>query len=450
MSNSVKKISIVIIAIVMIMSALTGCSGNQASNENTKPVTQPQTETGKSEAPKEPVKIEFWYGLGGKLGENVERFIKEFNESQNEVIVVGVQQGNYTETYQKLQAAIAAKKVPAAVLLGNDTMTALANKGILAPMDGFIEQYPNFNIADFVPSFYQQGTIAGHQYALPLYGTTQVLYYRKDVFNEQGISPDVLNQWETLAEAAAKIKEEKGIYGWMPMWGSDNLIDAALSRGAKYLSEDGKEVLIDSPEWIETWEFFRKAIHEDKTMAIQHGGQGWEYWYKTIDDVIQGRAAGYTGSSGDQGDLDFTIVAAHPQPGWEGHEPAPHAEALVASIPALASKEEQEAAFKFFAFFTGTEKTADWSMNTGYIAVRMSARENPEFKKYAEKNPQILVPLTQAQSATPPFIDPTNGKIFDALSKAADRVEIEGVSAEIALKDAKKEAQNELDKVLKK
>lgn len=44
-------------------------------------------------------------------------------------------------------------------------------------------------------------------------------------------------------------------------------------------------------------------------MAIHSGGQGWEYWYKTIDDVIQNKAGGYTGSSGDQADLDFSVVA---------------------------------------------------------------------------------------------------------------------------------------------
>lgn len=77
-------------------------------------------------------------------------------------------------------------------------------------------------------------------------------------------------------------------------------MDAVFSKGGKVLSEDGKQVLIDSPEWVDTWEQFRKWIHEDKIMRIHSGGQGWEYWYKTIDDVMKGQAAGYTGSSGDR------------------------------------------------------------------------------------------------------------------------------------------------------
>ncbi len=443
-----KKVSGLLMIIVLLLASLVGCASSETNASKTSNKSEGASE-GTTEEAKEPVEIEFWYGLGGQLGENVERFIKEFNESQDEVIVTGVAQGNYDETEQKLQAAIASKTVPAAVLLGNGTVLTFANKEILAPMDSFIEKDEDFNRDDFVESFYQQGTVKDQQYALPLYGTTQVMYYRKDIFEELGISPDSLKTFESLKEAAAKIKEEKGIHGWMPMWGPENLMDFAMSNGASYLSEDGKTVTIDSPEWVEAWDYIGKAIHEDKTMAINHGGEGWAYWYKTIDDVLQDRAAGYTGSSGDQGDLDFTKVAAHPQPGWKDHSAAPHAQALLAAIPALASPEEQEAAFKFITFFNSAEKTADWSMNTGYIAVRKSAREVESFKKFAEENPQILVPLQQAETATPPFNDPTGGKIFDALSKAADKVEIEGVPAEEALKAAQEEAQRELDKVVK-
>jgi multiple sugar transport system substrate-binding protein len=430
-----RKIGIFSLIVLLLVSMISGCSSEKSSANG-------------------PVEIEFWYGLGGKLGENVEKRIKEFNASQNEVKVKGVAQGSYDETLQKLQAAIAAKKVPAAVLLKNDPMDAFAKKGTLAPLTKYIKEDADFHPEDFVDAFYQQGTINGEQYALPLYGTTQVLYYRKDMFEKAGIAPEQLKTWESFAEVTKQLTKKSGdkteVYGWAPMWGPDNMIDAALSNGAKYLSEDGKKVLVDSPEWVKAWEFFRKGIQEDKTMTIHHDGQGWEYWYKTIDDAMQGRAAGYTGSSGDQGDLDFSILAAYPQPGWEGHEAAPHAGAQMGAIPALASEKEKKAAFKWLKFFTNAENTADWSINSGYIPVRKSAQDVPAYKEFAEKNPQINVPLQQAQIATPPFVDPTGGKIYDALVKAADKVEIEGVSAEKALKDAQKEAQRALDKVVKK
>ena len=45
--------------------------------------------------------------------------------------------------------------------------------------------------------------------------------------------------------------------------------------------------------------------------------------------------------------------------------------------------------------------------------------------------------------------DPTGGKVMDALSIAADKVEIEGISAKEALDEAQKTAQKALDSVNK-
>lgn len=437
-----KSLAVLWIAALLVVSA---CSSNAGGGNTNADV--PGAEEGAASS--EPVTIEFWYGLGGKLGENMQALIEKFNASQQEVIVKPVVQADYSETEQKLQAAIASGDVPAAVLSSNHEW---ARKGYYAPLDELISADPSFNKDDVIETFLKQGQVEGQQFFLPMYGTTQVMYYRLDAFEKHGYTPEDLTTWEALAEAAATMTEKTGgettFYGWEPMWGKDNMIDAVYSKGGSILSEDGKTVLIDSPEWVETWDSFRKWIHEDKIMRIHSGGQGWEYWYKTIDDVMKGKAAGYTGSSGDQGDLDFSIVGAMEQPGWEGKGPAkPIASAIQAGIPAKASPEQQEAAFKWFSFFMSPENTAFWSMNTGYIAVRESALEDPTFVAYSEENPQSMIPLKQAAHASEPFNDPTGGKINDALSIAADKVQISDVPAAEALAEAKETAQRELDKI---
>lgn len=91
------------------------------------------------------------------------------------------------------------------------------------------------------------------------------------------------------------------------------------------------------------------------------------------------------------------------------------------------------------------ENTASWSMNTGYIAVRESAQNDPAFADFAKENPQITVPLSQATHASRPFVDPTGGKISDALATAADKVQISNLPAAEALAEAQAEAQAALD-----
>lgn len=235
--------------------------------------------------------------------------------------------------------------------------------------------------------------------------------------------------------------------GWEPMWGYANLVDASLSNGAFLLSEDGKTCLINSKEWVDVWESFRTWIHDDKIMKVNSGGQGWEYWYTTIDDVLQNKAGGYTGSSGDQADLDFSIVQAMEQPGFNENASAPTADALQLVMLQQSSDEEQQGAFEFMKYFTSAESQAQWSMSTGYIPVRESTQEVQEYKDYTEKNPQALVPFSQAKHGTPALVDPTGGKIIDALKVAADKVELENVSAQEALDEAQKTAQEALDAV---
>ncbi|MNB96487.1 sn-glycerol-3-phosphate-binding periplasmic protein UgpB precursor [compost metagenome] len=448
MNVSLKRLSA--LSVIAGMTVLTACGANGAANQVTEASSASSAPSAAAPAAQsEPVTIEFWYGLGGKLGENMEALIQKFNASQQEVTVKGIVQADYTETQQKLQAAIATGQVPAAVLSSN---VDWARRGYFAELDQLIAAQPDFNPDDFVQTFLNQGKVDGKQYFLPMYGTTQVMYYRQDAFAKSGIDASQIKTWEDLAAAAEKMTVKEGgktsVYGWEPMWGSGNMIDAVLSKGGSILSEDGKTVTIDSAEWTETWDLFRKWIHEDQIMRIHSGGQGWEYWYKTIDDVMKGQAAGYTGSSGDQGDLDFSIVAAMEQPGWAGvGEGKPVAEAIQAGIPAKASDEEKQAALKWLAYFSNSENTAFWSINTGYIAVRQSALEDPAFISFSETNPQIKIPLQQASHASAPFQDPTGGKINDALKIAADKVQIENIPAAEALKKAQATAQAALDKV---
>ncbi|ATW28374.1 ABC transporter substrate-binding protein [Candidatus Formimonas warabiya] len=408
----------------------------------------------KKKAEPDVIKIEFWYGLSGYLGELMKEIIDDFNQQQTGVQVIGVAQGSYEETAQALRAAIVRQKPPAAVLLEDQRMQFFANIGALSPLDSYIHADQDFHQEDFVDSFLSQGEFHGVTYALPMYGTTQVLYYRKDLFAQGGVDPEMLGTWEGLAEAAKKLTKVNGqevlVYGWEPMQGPENLIDAAISRGGKFLSADGKTVTIDGPAWIEAWEFFRKAIHEAKVMKVNYGGNGWEYWYATIHDVMQGRAAGYTGSSGDQGDLDFNIIGAHIQPAWKGYEGYPRAvaHARAIGIPDIIPEEQKEAAFQWIKYITSTEVTARWSMQTGYLPVRESAMDTESYRKFTRDNPQIMIPYQQTKLATRMFFDPTGGKIYEALKVAAEKVEIHNIPAQTALKEAKEKSQRELDKVL--
>lgn len=441
MKNVLKKVFAACLS-AMVCGSFIACGGNADSTKSSN-----KTEYGK-------VVIEYWYGLGGNLSDNMQKIISDFNKSQDKYEIKGVAQEDYDATFKNLQAAIAGNKKPALTLLEADKVEILSNKNMLADLSSYTANDSDYKEENYVDSFLSLAKKDGKLVAFPIYGTTQVMYYNKKAFSDAGINPEGIKTWTDLSEAAAKVTKKDGdkvsYYGWEPMWGADNLIDASLSNGAQFLSEDGKTVTINSDEWVEVWESFRKWIHEDKTMRIHSTGQGWQYWYDTIDDVTKDKAAGYTGSSGDQGDLDFTKLGAIEQPAFkDGKEAKPVAEGRYFAVPAGIDEEQIKGAYEFIKYFTSPEVSAQWSIASGYISVNKLSPETDTFKKYAAENPQALVPTAQAAHASSMFIDPTNGKINDALKKAADKVEIENVSAKEALDEAQEIAQKELDKVNK-
>src|SRR5699024_1168876 len=141
----------------------------------------------------------------------------------------------------------------------------LYEKKQVSDLNEFIEQNDSFQKVDYIEVFYDQGLSDDGDglFALPAYGTTQVMYYYTQAFADAGIDKASIKTWQDLEAAAKKMSKGEAFYGWEPMWGCGNLIDASLSNGAKFISDDGKTVLINSEEWVEVWESFRKWIHED-------------------------------------------------------------------------------------------------------------------------------------------------------------------------------------------
>jgi len=448
--------------IVILM--VTGCSSTTTSTSNQGLVQDTVQDSVPAENTEkvDPVEIEFWHALGGSLGDGLTQIIEDYNASQSQYVVKAIVIGSYSEIDEKLQAAYAAGNVPALVVGGSQD--TFYQKGLVEAFEDYMPE--SYDKEDIVGGFMSAAVRDGKMVYAPAYGTSQVLYYNQAVLDASNANETDLKSWQTLAglsDTVIGIDTQKSMveYVWEPMWGYNNIADMVSSNGGRYISEDGKTVTINSDEWVEVLEQVRSWIHDDKTMRIHSGGQGWEYWYKTMDDWVYGKSLGYTGSPG-----DYTIAldavnkakeegylhefASAMQPGWEENEPAPYFTSLMYFIPKgknLTDAQKQGAA-DFISFATNTQNTAHFSMATGYVAVRNSVLELPAYQEYLKSNPDADVALKQIDLyAVPEFVDPTGGAILDALSDAVDQVEIENMPVKEALDQAALKAQKELDKV---
>ena len=138
--------------------------------------------------------------------------------------------------------------------------------GILQPLDDVIEAIGEENI---LPQDLRLNYYGGHYWGVPLYGTPSVLYYRKDIFDEKGLSPPTT--WDELIETAKAVHDpENDLYGFLVTGGAQELTNVMIwdflsNNGATIFNENRPatedDVTFNSAETIETFEYL-KRLHE--------------------------------------------------------------------------------------------------------------------------------------------------------------------------------------------
>lgn len=143
------------------------------------------------------------------------------------------------------------------------------SKGLLLPLNDLMQKY-QVRPDEFYPNLLRAFQYNVRTYGIPKDFNTLGLFYNKEIFDENGVPyPDETWNWDTLAEAAAKltVKPEGTLYGislppdparWLPF---------ALQNGAKIFSSDNKKCLLDSPEAVQALEFYYSF--QQKKISLQ-------------------------------------------------------------------------------------------------------------------------------------------------------------------------------------
>ena len=114
-------------------------------------------------------------------------------------------------------------------------------------------------------------------------------------------------------------------------------------------------------------------------------------------------------------------------------------------ISSKAKPAEQEAAFKFIKWITTAERAAQWSVDTGYVAVRADAYDAASLKKYTAEFPAAMVARDQLPHAVAELSTHENQRVTKALNDGLQAALTGGKPAAQAMKDAQVEA----DRILK-
>ncbi|RME42593.1 MAG: ABC transporter substrate-binding protein [Chloroflexi bacterium] len=343
-----------------------------------------------------PVTIQVYYpvAVDAPIADILNGYVADFQAEHPNITVEPVFSGGYGDVKTAIQTAVDGGAAPPAlaVMLATD-LYDLVNADLIVPLDDYIAAMPDGEayLSDFFPAFLANSRYDGKIWSLPFQRSAVVLYYNADLFKEAGLEPP--DSWEALANAAQALTVREGDEvkrwgiewpsGW-PYWLFQPL---AIGAGQNIVGESDTEVIFDHPAVIEAVQFYIDL--SKKYGAMPEGVQA--VWGQAPSDFASGQTAMIVHSSGSLAGIlkqaDFE-VGVMPIP---GKEPGTYA-----SVPGGgnlyifkgAPKEQQDAAWQFIEFLTAPERAADFSIQTGYIATRVSAYETEAMQQYLAEVPQ--------------------------------------------------------------
>jgi putative chitobiose transport system substrate-binding protein len=210
--------------------------------------------------------LEFWtISLAPLFNDEMNRLVTAFEKDNPDVELKWVDVPA-SAMEQKLLAAVASGRPPAAVNLSSDMAVKLVQQGALEPLT-LTDAQKKLYFASPLSTFTFDGKVMG----VPWYWAPKVVAYNTDLFRKAGLDPaNPPRTIQTLIAAAKQIKDRTGNYGFMPNINGINMLYVFQEAGLPVLSKDGSTAVFNGPEHVKLLEtyvdLYKKGYIPEDTM----------------------------------------------------------------------------------------------------------------------------------------------------------------------------------------
>jgi sorbitol/mannitol transport system substrate-binding protein len=176
------------------------------------------------------------------------------------------------------------------VMISNYETRQWAQNGWLVNLSDYAKKTPGYDENDFIPSLRESLSYEGSMYSVPFYGESSFLMYRKDLFEEAGITMPRTPTWQEVAAAAAKLggPDMSGIcLRGKPGWGEVLApLDTVINTfGGRWFDEQWNAQLT-SPETERAVQFYVDLVRDHGEPGPATSGFG-----ECATQFAQGRVA---------------------------------------------------------------------------------------------------------------------------------------------------------------
>ena len=400
----------------------------------------------------EPLELTMYFpvNVGGAVAQLIDDMTAEFNKENPDIQVQAVYTGNYDDTVTAIQTAIQGGNAPDLfVSLATQRFTMDSTKMAMR-LDDIIAADPEGQafVDDFIDGFMLDSYVEdGAIISIPFQRSTMVLFYNKDAFREVGLDPDHAPQnWEELVDYAQKLTNDKrygvaiALNSGSAQWAFTGFSLQNCTNGVGLMSADGKEIYFNTPENVEALQLWLDLQNKYHCMA-----PGIVQWTDMPTQFLAGEVAMIYHTTGNltniKNNANFDFGVAFLPAGRQWGAPTGGGNFYITNG---ISEERQQAAWKYIKWMCSTERAAQWSIDTGYVATRESCYETPVLKDYYASFPQALVAYEQLPYAQPELTTYSAAEMWRILN---DNIQA-AVTGEMTAEEALEAAQEQGDELL--
>ncbi len=395
-----KKIVALLLAMVMMLTALTACGGGGSGKAEANFDVPENGYDGSA------VTITFYHTMGAKLAAVLDLYIAEFNKLYPNITIQASNQGDYDGVRDTITNAIVANNQPNIAYCYPDHVALYNLSKAVTTLDNLIGSkievtradgtkeiigFTDEQKADFIEGYYKEGAQFGDglMYTLPMSKSTEVLYYNKTFFDKHGLKvPTTWDEMEQVCEQIKKIDPSCIPLGYDSE--SNWFITMCEQSGSEYTSASGDHYRFDNEtnrnfvkrfnEWYQKGYLTTQELYGAYTSGLFVTLEG------TRSYMSIGSSAGATyqrpAQVGDGYAFDVGI-ASIPQLDANNRK-------VISQGPSLCifqkeNPQEVLASWLFVKFLTtSVEFQAEFAIASGYMPVLKSVGEHPVYKSYLD------------------------------------------------------------------
>lgn len=299
------------------------------------------------------------------------------------------------------------------VMISNYEAPQWAENGWLVNLSEYARSTPGYDENDFIPSLRESLSYQGDMYAVPFYGESSFLMYRKDLFEQAGIDMPRNPTWQQVADAAAKLDRPdmvgiclRGKSGWGEVLAP---LDTVINTfGGRWFDMDWNAQLT-SPEVEKAVNFYVNLVREHGEPGAATAGFG-----ECATQFAQGRAAMWYDATSAVSVLEDP--ASSNVVGKVGYAMAPTVEkpdsgwlyTWALGIPK--SSDKPDAAWRFISWMTDKNYIKLVGEELGWARVppgsRLSTYQVPEYKEVSKAFGQVTLDSIEGADPAKPTVQP--------------------------------------------